>query len=109
MNKVRGIYIISLIAFLVSLFTSPKVKSIDLDFLTIIFVTVGIPILLFPLITMSKSQKFYKIAEKENRIRKDNERTPAPVEEEYKMDGVTLGILFSFMLLIMTYHLWINK
>ena len=80
-----------------------------MDFLTIIFITVGIPILLFPLITLSKSQKFYKIAEKENRVRRDNERTSAPVEEEYKMDTIILGILFSFFLLIMTYYLWTNK
>ena len=88
MNKVRIIYVISLVIFIISLFLSPKVKSIDMDFLTITFITVGVPVLLLPLFTMSKSQKFYKIAEKENRTRKDNERTAAPVEEEYKMDAI---------------------
>lgn len=109
MNKVRFIYIASLIAFIISLFTSSKVKSLDIDFLTLTFITVGIPILLFPLVIMAKSQKFYKIAEKEKRTRRPNDRTPAPVEEEYKLDAIILSILFSFMLIIMTYHLWINN
>ncbi len=109
MNKVRFIYAISLIAFLISLVTSPKLKLIDKDFLIMTFLTVGIPILSFPFFTIRKSKKFYRIAEKENRTRKDNERIPAPVEEEYKWDGIMLAMLFSFMLLIMTYYLWIDK
>lgn len=109
MNKVRVLYVLSLTAFLISLCISPRVKSIDKDFLTMIFITVGLPIILLPLFMMNKSQKFYKTAEKENRTRKDNDRTPAPVEEEYKMDSILLGILFSFLLIIMTYILWTNK
>lgn len=87
---------------------APNVKFLDRDFLVITFITVGVPLLLLPLLSMNKSQKFYKKAEHENKIRRDNERIPSPVEEEYKNDSLVLGLLLSFLLLIMTYFLWKN-
>jgi hypothetical protein len=72
-----------------------------MGFMTIVFITIGFPILLFPIMMINKSDRFYKIAEKENRLRKLNERTPAPVEEDYKMDATILSIMLSILLLIM--------
>ncbi|MEO5995044.1 MAG: hypothetical protein ABIQ00_00020 [Chitinophagaceae bacterium] len=54
---------------------------------------------------INKAEKFYRIAKKEGRTRGDNDRTPAPVEEEYRTDSIIILLLFSFLFLIVSFFI----
>jgi hypothetical protein len=69
-------------------------------------ITVGIPLIIFPFIMMSKADKFYEKAKKEGRTRGDLDRGPSPVEEEYKIDSIILTVCISIQFLLISYFLW---
>lgn len=106
MKTLKIVYSCILIAFLYSLFSSPKSDLIELDFIFLTMITVGIPLIILPFIMMSKAGKYFEKAKKEGRTRGDLDRGPSPVEEEYKMDSIILTICFSTQFLLITYFLW---
>ena len=106
MKKFKIIYSCTLLSFLYSLLSSPKSDLIEFDFLFLSMITVGIPLIIFPFIMMSKADKFYEKAKKEGRTRGDLDRGPSPVEEEYKIDSIILTVCFSIQFLLISYFLW---
>lgn len=106
MKALKLFYLCTLIGFLSSLFLSPKSKLIELDFIFLSAMTVGIPIILMPFLMMNKSSKYYEKAKKEGRTRGDLDRGPSPVEEEYRIDSIILTMCISFQFLIITYFMW---
>ena len=106
MKALKIIYSCTLIVFLYSLFRSPKSDLIEVGFFFITFLTVGIPLLIMPLLMMSKVGKYYEKAKREGRTRGDLDSGPSPVEEEYKTDSILLTVCFSFQFLIISYFLW---
>jgi len=106
MRTIKIFYTCALIALLYSIFRSPKSDLIKFDFLYLSMITVGIPLIIYPYIMMSKAGKFYEKAKKEGRTRGDLDRGTSPVEEEYKMDSIILTTCFSVQYLLITYFLW---
>jgi hypothetical protein len=106
MRTLKIIYACSLVALLYSVFSSPKSELIEFDFLYLSMMTVGLPLIIYPFLMMSKAGKFYEKAKKEGRTRGDLDKGPSPVEEEYKMDSIILTVCCSFQFLLITYFLW---
>jgi len=61
--------------------------------------------LILPLMSNVKAEKFYQRAKKEGRTRRDTDRTPAPVEEEYRIDTLITLVSLSFIFLLSSYFL----
>ena len=106
MRPLKIIYSCTLAAFLFSLLSSPKSDLIEFDFIFLMMITVGIPLIILPFIMMSKAGKFYEKAKKEGRTRGDMDKGPSPVEEEYKMDSIILTACISILFLLITYFFW---
>ena len=67
--------------------------------------TTGAISLILPLMSNTKAEKFYQKAKSEGRTRGSTDRTPAPVEEEYRIDTLILLISLSFIFLLSSYFL----
>ena len=106
MKTLRIAYCCICIVFFYSLFDSPKSEAIDSSYIIFTLITTGIPIILIPMIMSSKAERFYKKAMREGRIRGQLDRSPAPVEEEYRFDSILLTVILSFQFLILIIFLW---
>ena len=70
--------------------------------LFLLSMTSGGLLILLPLMSISKANKFYQIAKKEGRTRGSSERKSAPVEEEYRTDAIVLTLCTAFTMLILS-------
>lgn len=106
MKILRLLYGASLFILTISFYTSSASRLIHPDFLIAFLLTSGIPLLLMPFISSIKAEKFYHIAKNEGRTRADTDKTPAPVEEEYRTDTILLLLLLSISALLVSYFLF---
>jgi len=106
MKALKLFYGIALGILFFSLFRSPKAELIEFDFIYMLIITVGIPVIFLPFIMLTKSNKFYNKAKKEGRTRGIFDKSEPPIEEEYKTDSIILTTSISFLFLLLTYFLW---
>ena len=106
MKSLKTIYGLTLTSFIISNFFSKKTIITDSEFLYVV-TYIGFPLLLIPFFSLTKAERFYRIAKKEGRTRKFNDKTDAPVEEEYKTDSMLYVIMLTLIIAFCTVYLWL--